>query len=396
MNLVGKQQLITAVRDRYQRASKKQKKVILDEFVASTGYHRKYALTVLGKKAGKPKPHGQRRRAVTYTPDIAQALTLIWNASNCIASRRLHPFLPEMVAVLERHDAMHPDDRTKRLLLAMSRSTIDRLLKPARRAARPHGRSTTKPGTLLKQSIPIRTWADWDDAQPGFVEIDLVAHCGVTTAGEYLATLNVVDISTGWCVCIVPKNRGQEAVRAALADVRTRLPMPLLGIDSDNDAAFINDHLKRYCDAEHITFTRSRPYKKNDQAHVEQKNWTVVRCFIGYDRFEGVLACLELNDLYRDIELYVNFFQPVMKLVKKTRIDGKVKKEYDVAQTPYQRVLSSPSISTKTKAELTGRYLMLNPITLKATIEGKLRHLWEHHAIMPGEQAPVDNGKKTI
>ncbi len=228
------------------------------------------------------------------------------------------------------------------------------------------------------------------------VEIDLVAHCGLTTAGEYLATLNVVDISTAWCVCIVPKNRGQEAVRMALAEVRDRLPMPLLGIDSDNDAAFINDHLKRYCDAEHITFTRSRPYKKNDQAHVEQKNWTVVRCFVGYDRFEGALARLELNDLYRDIELYLNFFQPVMKLVKKTRLDGKVKKEYDVAQSPYQRVLSSPSISMETKEELTRLYLPLNPVTLKATIESKLCHLWEHHAIRPGEQALSDNGKKIM
>ena len=393
MKLVSKRELTTAVRDRYQRASKKQKKVILNEFVASTGYHRKYALAVLGKKAPKLTSHTHRRRVVVYTADVAQALTLLWKTSNGIASRRLHPFLPELVTVMERHDELHLTDLVRRLLLTMSRSTIDRLLQPARRAEPRHGRSTTKPGTLLKQSIPIRTWADWNDAKPGFVEIDLVAHCGLTTAGEYLATLNVVDVATGWCVCTIPTNRGQEAVRTALAAIREHLPMPLLGIDSDNGAEFINDHLKRYCDVEHITFTRSRPYKKNDQAYVEQKNWTVVRSFVGYDRYEGSLARLALNDLYRDLALYVNFFQPMMKLKEKTRVDGKLKKVYDAAQTPYQRVLAAAQIRQDRKEKLTELYGTLNPVHLLAVIQRQQRYLWEHHAITPGNQEQAAHSK---
>jgi hypothetical protein len=390
MELMSKQDLTKTVRERYYRASKETRKSILNEFVANTGYHRKYALALLNKKGSDATtPHRRQRRRV-YTGEVVDALVLIWKTCDGIASRRLHPFLSEMVAVLERQDDLHlfPDNR--QLLLAMSRSTMDRVLKPTRQAARPHGRSTTKPGTLLKQSIPIRTWAEWNDAQPGFLEIDLVAHCGESTEGAYLESLNVVDIATAWCECCVPLNQGQQAVRAALVEIRQRLPIPVLGIDSDNDSAFINDHLKRYCDDEQITFTRSRPYKKNDQAHIEQKNWTVVRRYIGYDRYEGVTARVELKDLYRIVRFYVNFFQPVMKLKEKTRVDGKVKKVYDVAQTPYQRVLASPSVSEANKEKLTQLYLTLNPVTLYATIQKQLRHIWEVHALKPGESLQSD------
>jgi hypothetical protein len=214
-----------------------------------------------------------------------------------------------------------------------------------------------------------------------------VAHCGETTQGDYLATLNVVDLATAWCECIVPKNRGQQAVQQALALVRQRLPCPLRGIDSDNGPEFINHHLKRYCDQEKLDFTRSRPYRKNDQAHVEQKNWTVVRRYIGYDRYEGIAAQCFLNDLYGDIRLYVNFFQPVMKLVSKTRVDGKTRKVYDTAQTPYQRMLASPHVSDAAKQKLTEEYENINPVVLYQRIEGKLRKLWEVHAIRPAALA---------
>jgi CRISPR/Cas system-associated protein endoribonuclease Cas2 len=286
-----------------------------------------------------------------------------------------------MVIVLEYHGALHVPQQTKSLLLTMSRATIDRLLKPARRTRVPHGRSTAKPGTLLKKSIPIRTWNDWDDTKPGFLEIDLVAHTVESTEGVYLATLNCVDVSTAWCECVIPRNRGEQAVCAALEEIRQRLPMPLLGIDLDNGPEFINNHLKRYCDHEQVTFTRSRPYEKNDQAHVEGKNWTVVRRFLGYARYEGDVARVEINALYKDLRLYINFFQPMMKLKEKIRIDGKVKKVYDVAQTPYQRVLASPDVTEQAKQKLREIYPTLNPVKLLDAIEKQLERLWQMHAI---------------
>jgi hypothetical protein len=380
MNLVSRRELTRIVRARYWRASRKERSRILDEFIANTGYHRKYALALLHNRVPQRPPTHRRRKRI-YTQEVVDALTFIWKVCNHIGSYRLHPFLPEMLTVLEWHDELHVSSTIQRLLLQMSRSTIDRLLKPARRGLVPRGRSTTKPGTLLKRSIPIRTWAEWDDARPGFVELDLVAHCGESTQGEYLETLNCVDVATGWCECIVPRNQGQQAVFAALLETRQRLPVPLLGIDSDNDGAFINNHLKRYCDQEQLTFTRGRSYQKNDQAHVEGKNWTVVRQFVGYARHEGDLARLALNALYRDLRLYVNFFQPMMKLKEKTRVDGKVRKVYDTAQTPYQRVLASPDVSEEDKRKLRELYRTLNPVKLYDRIQQQLDKLWKMHAI---------------
>lgn len=380
MNLMSRRELTNVVRARYRRASKKDKSKILGEFVENTGYHRKYALALLHKGVPQRASTGRRRKR-TYTPEVIDALTFIWKTSNYRGSHCLHPFLSEMIAALERHDELHVLPTTRQLLLQISPATMDRLLKPARRARVPHGRSTTKPGTLLKKSIPIRTWADWDDLKPGFLEIDLVAHCGESTEGKYLETLDGVDVATGWCECIVPQNQGQQAIFAALLETRQRFAVPLLGIDSDNDGAFINNHLKRYCDEEKITFTRSRPYKKNDQAHVEGKNWTVVRQYVGYDRYEGDAARMALNDLYRDLRLYVNFFQPMMKLKEKIRVDGKVKKVYDTAQTPYQRVLASPDVSAEIKQKLQELYLTLNPVKLHDTIQKQLDRLWQMHAI---------------
>jgi hypothetical protein len=380
MMLVSRRELTKAVRDRYWRANKKTKIKILDEFVANTGYHRKYALALLHNR-GRPRAGTGRRRQRLYTPDVVDALTFIWKASRYSGSRRLHPFLPEWVRVLEYHGELHLMPTTRQLLLQMSPATMDRLLKPARRARVPHGRSTTKPGTLLRKAITIRRWDDRDDIKPGFVEIDLVAHCGESTEGKYLETLDVVDVVTGWCECSVPRNQGEQAIFAALVDIRQRFPLPLLAIDSDNDGAFINQHLCRYCNQETIKFTRSRPYKKNDQAYVEGKNWTAVRQYVGYARYEGDLARVALNDVYKDLRLYVNFFQPMMKLKEKTRVDGKVKKVYDTAQTPYQRILASPDVSEEAKQKLREIYPTLNPVKLLDTIEKQLERLWHVHAM---------------
>jgi hypothetical protein len=375
MTGTSKRELLEAVRPRYRRAHKQEKTRILDEFVANTGYHRKYAIRLLkhGVKKQRQKKPGKSK---VYHGEVVLALIQIWAICGQICSRRLHPFLPEIVDILERHGELKLSEEAKLLLLRMSRATIDRCLHSVRQSPR-RGLSTTKPGTLLKQAIPVRTFADWQDTRPGFVEIDLVAHCGDSVHGEYLNTLNVVDLATGWSECLVLANRSQRQVSAAIQRLRQRLPFPLLGIDSDNDSAFINDNLYRYCQEEKITFTRSRPYKKNDQAHVEQKNWSVVRRLIGYDRYESdpALQCFEA--IYQDWRLYVNFFQPVLKLIEKRRVGSRVIKTYDIARTPYQRVLESPAVTDQTKQQLRQLYLTLNPVLLRQRIDENLAKLWQ-------------------
>jgi hypothetical protein len=368
-------ELVRAIRPRYRRAKRAEKSRILDEFVANTGYHRKYAIRSLNHGL-KQQRRERRGRPKTYTSEVVSALIKIWEICDHICSKRLRPFLPEIIQVLERERELVLPEETKRLLLQMSPATMDRCLRRVRHQRR-RGWSTTKPGTLLKQAIPVRTFADWDDARPGFVEMDLVAHCGDSTHGEYLNTLNVVDVSTGWSECLVLANRSQRQVSAAIERLRERLPFPLLGIDSDNDSAFINDNLFRYCQQEKITFTRSRPYKKNDQAHVEQKNWSVVRRLIGYERYESNEALALLRAIYQDRQLYVNFFQPVLKLIGKCRVGSKVRKQYDTARTPYRRVLASPDVFEEDKERLRQIYATLNPVALRQRIDENLETLWK-------------------
>lgn len=375
MTGTGKRELLEAVRPRYHRANKQERTRILDEFVANTGYHRKYAIRLL-KQGAKKQRQKKPGKSKVYHGQVVLALIKIWAICGQICSRRLHPFLPEMVDILERHGELKLSEEVRQLLLRMSRATLDRCLQSARQQPR-RGLSTTKPGTLLKQAIPVRTFADWQDTRPGFVEIDLVAHCGDSTHGEYLNTLNVVDLATGWSECLVLANRSQRQVSAAIERLRQRLPFPLLGIDSDNDSAFINDNLYRYCQSQKITFTRSRPYKKNDQAHVEQKNWSVVRRLIGYDRYASDPALQLFETIYQDWRLYVNFFQPVLKLVDKRRVGSKVIKTYDTARTPYQRVLESPAVTEHTKQQLRQLYLTLNPVLLRQRIDENLAKLWQ-------------------
>jgi hypothetical protein len=374
MSQRSKRELSDVVRPRYLKARKAGKVKILDEFVAATGYHRKYAIRVL-KRGHKPKGLKKAGRRKIYQGGVVQALIQIWEICGRICSKRLHPFLPEMVRVLERHDELILDEETKHLLLAMSRSTIDRCLRPARFETRP-ALATTKPGTLLKQAIPVRTWAEWNERQPGFLELDLVAHCGDTTEGVYLNTLTATDIATGWTECLALAHKTQQAVSQAILELRQRLPFPLLGIDSDNGSEFINDTLYRYCLDEQITFTRSRPYRKNDQAHVEQKNWSVVRHTVGYDRLETADELALLAAIYADLRLYVNYFQPVLKLMGKERVDGKTIKRYDQATTPFRRVLAQ-ELPQDIKAALMQQYVMLNPVALRTRIDQKVAKLWK-------------------
>ncbi len=342
-------------------------------------------LSLLNHPRSKAPARKSRQRPRRYPFAVQQALSACWRAANGICSKRLVPYLPELVSVLERQGELRLDQPTKTRLLAISPATADRLLQAERQRAKPHGLSTTKPGTLTKDAIPIRTFADWDEVQPGFTEVDLVAHCGESAKGEYLHSLTVTDVATGWTECLALRNRGQQVVFRALLRARGRLPFPLLGIDSDNGVEFINAHLLRYCQDEHLTFTRSRPYKKNDQAYVEQKNWSIVRHLVGYDRYEGEAAYEALQQLYDVVRLYTNFFQPSLKLLSKERIGGKVRKKYDAAKTPYQRVLESEQVTAEVKAALQQEYLTLNPLALLRQIRERQAVLWK---LALGEVAP--------
>jgi len=373
MSQQSKRELVETIRPRYQKGNRKEKAKILDELVATTGYHRKYAIRVLGR-SGKPrakKKPGPRR---IYQGEVVTALEYIWEICGQICSRRLHPFIPEIVKVLERNNEIHISPETKKLLLQISRSSIDRCLSATYRV-RPHGLSTTKPGTLLKKSIPVRTYTPWNEEKPGFMEIDLVAHCGNTVEGKFVNTLTCVDICTGWTECQAVFPRSRQTVLEAIKAMQERLPFPLLGLDSDNGSEFINEMLFQYCQFQKITFTRSRPYHKNDQAHVEQKNWSVVRHLVGYDRFETLPGYNLLQSIYSDLSLYFNFFQPVLKLISKEHVENRIVKYYDTAATPYQRVLSSDLIPFQIKAKLTNLYVHLNPVSLRKSMDQKVHQL---------------------
>jgi hypothetical protein len=378
MSLKSKNELVEVVRPRYLKASKFEKQKILDEFTSATGYHRKHAIRVLKNKVqvqnrlkGKTKTY-QR----LYCGEVVQALEQIWEIYGHICSKRLQPFLPEAIRILERCQEIELSKGTKELLLKISSASIDRCLRSIRLQT-PHGLSTTKPGSLLKSLIPVRTFTEWDEQRPGFLEIDLVTHCGNTTEGQFLCTLTCTDLCTGWTDVTAVLHRSQEAVSEAIQRMRQRLPFPLLGIDSDNGGEFINDLVYRYCLAEKITFTRSRPYQKNDQAHVEQKNWSVVRHTVGYDRWETEQELALLESIYDDLRPYINFFQPSLKLMAKERIDKKTYKRYDPAKTPYQRVLERKDISFEAKAQLAHLYVQLNPAELRRRIDQKIAKLWK-------------------
>ena len=376
MSLKSKQELLAVVRPRYLQAGKEEKQKILDEFTSATGYHRKHAIRVLKNRVSKTRRRKRTGYPTVYHGEVVRALEQIWEIYGRICSKRLQPFLPEAIRVLERCQEITLSAETKELLLKISSASIDRCLHPIR-LKKGHGLSTTKPGSLLKNLIPIRTFTEWDEEQPGFLEIDLVAHCGNTTEGQFLCTLTCTDLCTGWTEVTGLLHRSQEAVSEALCRIRQRLPFPLLGIDSDNGGEFINDLLYRYCLDEEITFTRSRPYQKNDQAHVEQKNWSVVRHTVGYDRWETEQELALLESIYDDLRLYINFFQPSLKLIAKERIGNKTIKRYDTAKTPYQRVLERKDISLDAKAQLVHLYVQLNPAELRRRIDQKIAQLWK-------------------
>jgi hypothetical protein len=362
------------MRARYRRASKKQKGQMLDEFVALTGYHRWYAVGLLRGHGARPEERRERvarrprQRLRVYDAAVLAVLQRVWVIMDCICGKRLAAVMPETIAVLERHGELQLEALTRQKLSAISAASIDRLLAAQRRRLNVRGRSGTKPGTLLKHQIPVRTFAEWDQTQPGFVEIDLVGHDGGFAHGDFCQTLDVTDVASGWTETQAVLNKAQVWVFAALQLIRARLPFALRGIDSDNGSEFINYHLWHYAQQERITFTRGRPWKKNDGCFVEQKNYSVVRRAVGYARYEGDTQLHLLNELYAELRLYTNFFQPVMKLIGKERIGAKVRKTYDRPCTPYQRLLNSSALSARAKQQLRTQYVDLNPAELKRHI----------------------------
>ena len=349
---------------------------MLDEFTQVTGLHRKAAIRLLNRP-GQPGAGKRRGRPRSYSTEAAEALKVVWEASDRLCSRRLQPFLPEMIKVLRQHGERRIDASTQAQLCRISPSTIDRLLRPYRQVGGRKSLSTTRPGNLLKSSIPIRTFADWQENKPGFLEIDLVAHCGESTEGFYLNTLCAVDVASGWTECLPVWGKGQERVKTAVHRMRQRLPFVLLGVDSDNGSEFINQCFNAYCQQNNITFTRSRAYKKNDSCHVEQKNGNVVRRLVGYDRYTSRAAYQCLERLYFNVRLYMNFFQPTMKLLNKTRSGAKVHKVYDTARTPYQRLLEAGVLTETKQQELAATYSGLNPVQLLKQINSNLEQLWQ-------------------
>lgn len=375
-----KRAVAKAMTARYRKASKKDKGRLLDEFVTLTGYHRWYAVGLLrghdqarrrGRQMKRVADAGlalKVRRQRKYDVPVAEELKKIWAIMDYICGKRLAGILPEVISVLECHHEIALSPAVREKLRSISAASIDRLLAPERRRLRLRGRSSTKPGTLLKHQIPIRTFAQWNEKRPGFVEIDLVGHDGGLAQRYFCQTLDVTDVMSGWTETRAVINKAQVWVFEALKIIRTQLPFPLLGIDSDNGSEFINNHLLRYCQQEKITFTRGRAWRKNDGCFVEQKNYSVVRRAVGYARYETPEQWRLLNELYSHLRLYTNFFQPVMKLVSKERSGAKVKKTYDRPQTPYQRLLSDPSLSNAAQKRLNAQYGELNPAHLKRAI----------------------------
>jgi hypothetical protein len=356
---------------RYEKASREDKGRVLNELCALTGWTRRHARRALAQavaQKGRPPNALRSPRPRIYGPEVLEPLKVVWATLNGPAGKRLAPFMAEIVEALERSGELEVPPEVRAKLVSISAATIDRMLEPERRRLKVKGRSGTKPGSILKRQVPIRTFAEWDEGIPGFCETDLVAHDGGSPWGQFCQTLDLTCVNTGWTEMRALPNKAQRWCFEALQDIERSLPFPLRGLDCDNGSEFINVQLFRYCASQGITFTRSRPYRKNDNCFVEQKNWPVVRQQVGYGRYDTPEELEVLRELYECLRLYVNFFQPQMKLVSKTRRGAKVSKRYDRARTPFRRVLASASVAQDAKDELTRTYLRLNPAELKRRI----------------------------
>lgn len=381
---------LAALRRRYQAAGKAEKGRILDEFCDTTGYHRKAAIRSL-RQPVTPAPERRGRRR-TYGADVADAVRRVWEASGRLCSKRLAPFLPELVAALARHDELHLAPGVQAALLTLSPATIDRLLAPVRRAARARPAAAAGGATSVKAQVPVRTGGEWAGVAPGAVQADLVAHCGTSTAGFSLTTLVVIDVATSWTECQAVWGKGQQRVSTALHVARRRFPLALREVHTDNGSEFLNEGLVAYCRRENLRLTRGRPYKKNDQAYVEQRNGAVIRRVVGYERYATKAAYEQLARVYTLLRLLLNFFHPVRKVLTTERVGSKIVKRFDRAQTPYQRLLAAGVLDDSQRRTLADQYHSVNPVHVRRELDAALEALWrlgERPPSTPSDDVPL-------
>src|ERR1035437_5309665 len=362
IKLTTRRDLTAAISRRYQAADRNGKKLILDEFVKLTSYHRKHAIRLLTTEGRTHQ--GRQVGHRTYLEAVKEALIVLWETSDRICGKRLKSLLPSLIDAMERHGHLHLQDGLKEQLLAISAATIDRLLCPVREMASGGRKKKAARLNKVRKLVPVRTFADWEDIGPGFMEMDMVVHCGTKLVGTFVHSLVLTDVASGWTECLAIPVREQTIIVEAITGLRRRLPFPLLGLDTDNDSAFMNDTLWDYCQKQGIVFTRSRAYHKNDQAWVEQKNGAIVRKLIGYGRLEGLNATAALRRLYEASRLYINFFQPSFKLKSKWREGARVHKQYYPPETPCRRLLMRDDVSSEMKQALKRQMDSLDPVLL--------------------------------
>ena len=365
-----------SLRPRYHLASRRDKSRLVDEFCRVTDRDRKVAIRLL--RHPPTRAHRRAGRPRQYLSTLRPVLEEVWEASDYLCSKRLAPFLPELLETLERHDEVTLSAEQRTALLRISPATIDRLLGPVRRQHRRHGLATTSPGlAALRAQVPLRTFGEWTNVPPGHLQADLLAHCGESTYGFSLTSLPAIDVATGWTELQAVWGKGHQRVSTAVHLARQALPMPLLSLHSDNGGEFLNHILIPWCRDERIAFTRGRPSRKNDQASAEQRNGAVLRRYIGYDRYCTRAALRALQAVHEVLRLYVNFFQPIRKLVSTERHGARVVKRDDRAQTPYRRLLASGILTPERRAALAAQYHQLNPRQLRADLQTRLDALWK-------------------
>jgi transposase InsO family protein len=370
----SRRELLVSVYGQYRKAGRREKALILNSFCAATGYHRKYAIRLLSHPPA-PKPRRRRGHPARYGPQVLRVLSKVWEAAGYPWSVRLKALLPLWLPWVRQR--LKISSELEQQLLAMSPRTMDRRLRPLKQrlGRRLYGR--TKPGSLLKHQIPLQT-SSWAEARPGFTEIDLVSHSGQAASGEFLHSLNVTDLATTWVETRAVLGKGQSGIVQALTEISQALPFHLQGVDSDNGSEFINQHLMRFCRQRDIQFTRSRPYKKDDNAHIEQKNWTHVRKLLGWDRYDSPEALEALNDLYRnELRLMMNLYQPTVKLETKERVGSRLRRHYSPAQTPLDRLLTHTEVDLQQAERLRQLREALDPFELSKTIERKLQRIYQ-------------------